>query len=109
MSNINFELAKSKFSVFDLLNLSIFLKYWSSFLTNTWMYLCTCVNMKIYIRTKKKEYTSTNYYLHYICTNTGSKLIEQIQQILDLISKWKNSSEVLTIVTNYYLIYSPFR
>ena len=41
------------------------------------MYLCQHEN--IYL-CKKFEYTSTNYYLYYIFTNTGSKIIKQIQQ-----------------------------
>ena len=62
------------FSVLCLLNLSNYFKYGSSFLTNTGMNYVPYQFGNIYLCTKC-QYTSTNYYLYYICTSTGSKII----------------------------------
>ena len=44
-------------------------------LSNKYRYeLCICVNKEIGTNAKG-QYTSTNYYLYYIFTNTGSKII----------------------------------
>ena len=53
------------------------------------MYLCQFWNLYLYIQFK---YTSANYYLYYKLINTGSRIIQQIQQIYHAILKRKNSN-----------------
>ena len=62
------------------------------------MYLCQFGNTCLYT---KIQYTSTNYYLYYICTNTGGKIIQQFHTKL----KWKNSNVVRVLLIPMLKIY----
>ena len=82
----------ASFSVFGLLNLSNCLNY-----LLCPMELC-----------KKFQNTNTNYYLCYIFTNTGTKIIWQIQQIEDSILKRENSMVWLLKTESRFRLESNF-
>ena len=58
-----------------LFNLSNNFKYGSSFFDKYRYELCTCINLEIATCAQNFNILVTNYYLHYICTNAGSKII----------------------------------